>query len=363
MSLARHFVVGISTVLLCLGIGCSEDDSSPNSGQSGNAGTAGSASGGSSGSGGTGATVTYKYPMDDVIRINQIQVKGTHNSYHIEQEGNDLEDWNYTHAPLDVQLNEQGVRFFELDTHYNWDNEHFDVYHLSIIDPESTCKTLTNCLKVLEEWSSEHPLHHLLFVMIEPKDAVPAKEPDAWMETFENDILAAWPKERILTPDDVQKDAATLPEALAKYGWPTLGETRGKIMFFVNNTEDFRDLYTHSNKDLKGRLMFVESNPQDPFGAVLIHNNPVDDAETIKQGVLDGFMVRTFADSVTEYSAEERDQALKGGANLLSSDFPVKVTGVDYVFEMPDGTPSRCNPLNAPKDCTSKAIEDPEHLR
>src|SRR5215212_8040257 len=61
---------------------------------------------------------TYDYPLDDVLRLNHIQMKGTHNSYHIAPEGA-IDDWRYTHAPLDIQLAAQGVRKVELDTHYN----------------------------------------------------------------------------------------------------------------------------------------------------------------------------------------------------------------------------------------------------
>ena len=58
---------------------------------------------------------TFDYPLDDVLRLNHLQAKSTHNSYHIEGEESGIPDWAYTHAPLDVQLGEQGVRHFELD--------------------------------------------------------------------------------------------------------------------------------------------------------------------------------------------------------------------------------------------------------
>jgi hypothetical protein len=46
----------------------------------------------------------------------------------------------------------------------------------------------------------------------------------------------------------------------------------------------------------------------------------------------------------------------------VGTDYPVKVNGVDYVVEIPGGTPSRCNALTAPAECTPEAIEDPKFI-
>src|SRR5262245_16488950 len=63
--------------------------------------------------GGTGPT--FDYPRDGELRLNHLQAKGTHNSYHIAPEGDLIPALEYTHMPLDVQLSSQGVRQFELD--------------------------------------------------------------------------------------------------------------------------------------------------------------------------------------------------------------------------------------------------------
>ena len=49
------------------------------------------------------------------LRINHIQVLGTHNSYHIEPFGPTIRAYDYTHEPLDVQAEDYGIRQFELD--------------------------------------------------------------------------------------------------------------------------------------------------------------------------------------------------------------------------------------------------------
>ena len=49
------------------------------------------------------------------LRINHIQMKGTHNSYHVEPLFSPTREYMYTHQTLDVQASQQGVRQFELD--------------------------------------------------------------------------------------------------------------------------------------------------------------------------------------------------------------------------------------------------------
>jgi hypothetical protein len=162
-----------------------------------------------------------------------------------------------------------------------------------------------------------------------------------------------------VTPDSVKGDAATLRDAVTTQGWPALGEVRGKILFFVNNTAEFRTLYTRGGQDLDGRLMFVESSPADPFGAVLILNSASGDQAQIEAGVQAGFIVRTFADGANDIDPNETAAALAGGAHVISSDHPVPVEMGGYSLEIPGGTPSRCNPKSAPPECTSEAIENP----
>ena len=70
-----------------------------------------------------------------------------------------------------------------------------------------------------------------------------------------------------------------------------------------------------------------------------------------------GYIVRTRADSGGE-EADNNDTtrliaALTSGAHSISTDYPAKVDGIDYWVEIPEGNPSRCNPVSAPPSCTS----------
>ena len=57
------------------------------------------------------------FPDDDVLRFNQIQAKGTHNSYHVAAAEPVATAHAYSHAPLWTQLDAFGVRQLELDLH------------------------------------------------------------------------------------------------------------------------------------------------------------------------------------------------------------------------------------------------------
>ena len=308
---------------------------------------------------------TFHYAHDDTLRLNQVQVKGTHNSYHIAAT-DAIKPLAYTHVPLDVQFRTQGVRQIELDTHYNYIKEIFEVYHLGAIDEGTTCRVFVDCMKLMKSWSDANPAHLPIFIQIEPKDSPGESEAEGYFQKLEGDVLAVFPRSRVITPDDVRGSAASVREGLADKGWPTLGEVRGKVIFFVDNSTGFRDYYTHGNKDLVGRLMFIDAELDSPWAGVLLANNPEPDAAKITAALKANLIVRTRADGDNEEpfagDTTHRDEALASGAQLISTDYPVAVKGVNYVVEIPGGTPARCNPVTAPKDCTSKDIEDPEFL-
>jgi hypothetical protein len=311
---------------------------------------------------GTTTTATFDYPMDDVLRLNHLQAKGTHNSYHIAAEDTILTPLDYTHAPLDVQLASQGVRQIELDVRYDKFQDHFTVFH-ETFDKGTTCPTLVECLSLVKAWSDKNPAHHPVFIQLETKDGTTAEKAEAFFASLESEVLSVFPRERVLAPDDVRGEAASVLEAITAKGWPTLGEVRGKVVFFIDDSSDLRTFYTHGSKDLNGRLMFIDSEPTDPWAGVLLANDPTAEAALIEASVSAGLIVRTRADAdnVEPLAGDTstRDKAFASGAQLVSTDYPAPVDGVDYVVEVPDGTPSRCNPKTAPAGCTSRAIEDP----
>ena len=93
---------------------------------------------------GLGASII---PEKEPLRINHIQMEGTHNSYHVEPVFSPTREYMYTHESLDVQAAELGVRQFENDVW--WDvRDGLRVYH-NQYDSGTTCPTFQNCLETL----------------------------------------------------------------------------------------------------------------------------------------------------------------------------------------------------------------------
>ncbi len=309
----------------------------------------------------TPAPKTFHYARDGELRLTHMQVKATHNSYHVETPGNTLPDWKYTMPPLDVQLARDGVRSVELDVHFKGDGAPIEVHHLPLLDETTTCPTLVACLTTLKVWSDAHPAHQPLYVQMEMKSGVTTKNAEDFFAAIEAEILSVWPRSRVLTPDDVRGDAATLREALATTGWPTLGATRQKIFFGFDESGPLRDAYTRGGAGLAGRLAFIDSAPADAFAGVAIVNDAKDSA-AIDAALAAGMLVRVFGAAVGDDPADN-EAALASGAHVLSTDYPGVEPDPVRALTIPGGTPSRCNPRTAPPDCRPEDIEDPAFMR
>ena len=352
---------------------------------------------------------------DVSLRLNEIQVLGTHNSYHLQPEpalfdalrafspvlADSIE---YSHAPLEVQFDEQGIRQIELDVFADpegglyadrvgptlvglpgasgdpaLDQPGFKVMHVQDVDFRSTCSTLVACITIVREWSLEHPSHVPILVLVEVKqDPVPG--PDnlgfvvphpigaAELDALDAEIRSVFDADQLLTPDDVRGERASLEEVVLDGGWPALDDVRGRVMFALDNEDEVRDAYVAGHEALAGRVLFTSSPRGTPEAAFLKLNDAVGDGDTIRQAVLDGYVVRTRADADTAQARSGDttvlEAALDSGAQWISTDYPVsdERLGTSYVAAIPGGTPGRCNPLVAPPACRSEDVEDPATL-
>jgi hypothetical protein len=305
------------------------------------------------------------YPLDEVLTLSDVQAKGTHNSYHIEPDFAFDASHEYTHLPLNEQLADQGVRQFEIDVHYHQEDG-FQVFHIPVIDQETTCLQLSDCLQVIKDWSDSNQLHMPIMVWFELKDDVDSLVPE--LDTLEGRyleleelVLSVWPRERILTPDEVRGDFSTLSEAVKTVGWPTLGALRGRIVFSLLESGAHRDSYLEGAPSLEERLLFVgASSGQDDYAAMFKINDAQSGSAYVSSLVEDGFIVTCNtdgADNSDEHNSQKLADSLASGVNFLSSDVPGPVEGRSYWFDMPEGAPARCNPVHAPAECTSEDIE------
>ena len=301
---------------------------------------------------------------DPDLRINHLQMKGTHNSYHVEPIISPTREYMYTHETLDVQASEQGVRQFEIDVW--WDPRGgLRVYH-NQYDSGTTCPTLENCLEVLLEWSENNPSHHTTFVWIEPKDWLEQSlEITATIQIsdllgqIEHELTQFWPDNKTITPKQIQGNYSDLGEALRIEGWPSIESGKGKTIFILLATGDMRQIYLddfYPNGAMFPMFTSLADSPDHARGFFSL-TDPVNSHSDIEDLVSSGYIVRTRADSGGE-EADNNDTtrliaALTSGAHSISTDYPAKVEGIDYWVEIPGGNPSRCNPVSAPPSCTS----------
>ena len=300
------------------------------------------------------------------LRLNHIQMKGTHNSYHIEPLISPTREYMYTHEPLDVQSSQLGVRQFEIDVWWDPRGQLY-VYH-NQYDSGTTCLTFEDCLATLLEWSESNGGHHPLFVWVEPKDwpeqatdVTTTLELSGLLEDIEQEISQFWPRNKTITPDDVRGGWPTLKEGVLNDGWPLLEESRGKAVFVLLASGETRDLYLEDYPGLTDARMFTLSDESSGEASIFSLTDPVGGGEEITRLVTEGYIVRSRADSGGE-EADNNDTtrleaALAVGAHSISTDYPGQVGGIDYWVEIPNGTPSRCNPIAAPAWCSSEDIE------
>ncbi len=297
------------------------------------------------------------------LRINHVQMKGTHNSYHVKPFGPTTRAYDYTHEPLDIQAEEFDVRQFEIDVWWSV-GQQLRVYH-NQYDRGTTCETLQLCLGVLLEWSNTSSNHVPLMIWIEPKewtweatDTTTVLDAQGILEKIEEHINVVWPEDKIITPDDVRGEHQNLSTAVTTSGWPLLDESRGKAIFVLLGGGDLRDKYHSQFPNLEGATLFTMSVANTSEAAIFSNTNPVGDGDEIRTLVEAGYIVRSRADNALDGEADNndttrRDAAIEIGAHTIATDYPSQVDGIEYWVDLS----VRCNPVSAPKDCSDEDIE------
>lgn len=374
------------------------------------------------------------YPKD--LKVNQIQVLGTHNSYakpvdpkvlklatgimskfkdsffdkmsaeekakfqEYHPNGLDFaEALNYNHPDFNEQL-DAGLRNLEIDVYYDptgnrftkpasyevlkkqgmtdlepfstedMDKPGFKVMHIADLDFRTHYTTLKKALQALKDWSDKNPNHIPIFIQIEAKDsglplfpnsAEVLKFDQKAFDDLDQEVLTILGRNKIITPDDVRGKYKTLNEAVLHNNWPTVNDSKGKFLFIllpsgagISNAES---PYMAGHPSLKGRMMFIESDPGKENSAFILYDNAIVRQNEIQKLVKEGYLVRTRSDIET-YEAKVNDRtrekaAFSSGAQVVSTDFFKKgnTYGTDYYVTMPGGETARCNPVNSPENC------------
>ena len=338
--------------------------------------------------------VTEASSEPPAIRLNQIQVIGTHNSYHIaparpvmellaRRSAEMAKSLDYTHRPLTEQFTRLGVRQIELDLFADPNGGLFaepralkmvqgappvsapnvmtqpgmKILHVQDIDYRTSVATLMDALRVVRAWLRANPTSCPIMVMLELKQSKisgftnPVPFDHRQLDAVDQEILSVFSRDEIILPDDVRGEHGTLREAILQEGWPKLDDVRGKVFFAMDNGGELPRAYLEGHPSLRNRIMFVSVDQTNPAAAFLKLNDPVGDFETIQRVVKQGFLVRTRADSGTKEArtndGSKRDRAMASGAQFVSTDYPEPDARFsDYHCRLPEGVVARLNPVS-----------------
>ncbi|WP_031496105.1 phosphatidylinositol-specific phospholipase C1-like protein [Bryobacter aggregatus] len=338
------------------------------------------------------------------LRMNEIQIIGSHNSYHSGIEPSQMAlirkanpqaaaALDYRHPSLTQQLN-SGVRQLELDVYADpqgaafaapaglariakaglpadppFDAEPlmkpgFKVLHVKDVDYRSNCQPFIACLEEVRAWSKKHPRHLPIYILIENKDQNPKPgvyfQPDrlspATFDDLDAEIRKVFRAAEMVTPDDVRGDKRTLEEAILSHGWPSLDSARGKVVFLLDQKR-VSELYKVAHRTLSGRVMFTNAEPGNVDAAFVEVNDSQADPELIPRLIRRGYLVRTMTDGGTNRE-QRRNAAMGSGAQILSTDYPFGWKAANgYHVQFPAGI-ARCNPVLQVKGCSAAMLKE-----
>ncbi|MEZ5938460.1 MAG: Ca2+-dependent phosphoinositide-specific phospholipase C [Hyphomonadaceae bacterium] len=348
--------------------------------------------------------------IDANLKMNDMQVLGTHNSYKQWISPNELQLFaerspahakalEYAHEPIPAQL-DWGIRQLEIDIVYDPEGgvyldpllrrqvierglgapdlafkeelakPGFKVMHVPDIDYRTSCPTLVACLTQIRNWSKAHPDHAPMFIMLNTKDsavdipgAAPVRRFDAaaW-DALDAEVLSVFPRTSLITPADIQGDYASVREGVLADNWPVLGEARSRVMIGILASRTSTEPYRNVSGGIKTRPMFVRAVSADPDAAWLMWDDPIVNQDAIHQAVKDGFIVRTRTEQdtveVRANTTVKRSAAFASGGQYISTDYyKPNLNFSDYAVAMPGGAIARCNPLRAADKCGDARIE------
>jgi hypothetical protein len=346
------------------------------------------------------------------LRLNELQYIGTHNSYHIEPDQSiDLAlltnrygegtKWpapklvtalSYSHYPLDAQL-KLGIRTFELDVYsddkggryakpgvfqsiaklglpldtpyditHEMDKPGFKVFHMADIDVRSTCKRFVTCLTQIKNWSDNNQQHVPIIIQIESKSGsrkpvddsyqpvqAPMFTPEVWTK-FEQEILAVFSRDKIITPDDVKGENDSLNSAIKKDGWPKVKNVLGRVLFVLIHSGEATNNYVGNSLAEKLLFVNVETNTANASFAMFTKPQKKKSFRKIIKSVKNGYLTYTRADADNESALDNNNvrqiRAFASGAQIISTDQPFPDFRLSsYSTQFPNGGFVRCNPV------------------
>ncbi|MCC5938668.1 MAG: phosphatidylinositol-specific phospholipase C1-like protein [Lunatimonas sp.] len=331
------------------------------------------------------------------LKINEIQVIGSHNSYKSAMAPELLEylaginssssnSLAYAHIPLTEQL-DMGLRNLELDVFHDpiggrYANpkgleiirskggtvEDFDtanslskpglkLFHVQDLDFFSHYLLFADALHALKEWSANNPDHSPIFVLINAKDGnIPGTQEtlpftSAALDSIDLEIRMHLGLEQLITPDMVRGTYKDLETAVLAQNWPSLDEAKGKFLFVLDESEEKIDRYLKAKPELRDAVLFVNKTEGNPTAGFRIINDPVKHTSYIQELVKKGYIIRTRADSDTQEARNEDftkfEKAKASGAQVISTDYYLRSNYFpsSYQVSFEEGIFERPNPI------------------
>lgn len=305
------------------------------------------------------------------LKLNQIQVIGSHNSYKSEMAPELLaylskvnpsasQSLEYAHIPLEVQL-DMGLRNLELDVFHDPEGGRYSnpkgleiiknsggsipeydpndalskpglkLFHVQDLDFQSHYLLFADALKALHNWSESNPDHTPIFILINAKDGnIPGTRPtlpftSTALDSIDLEIRTHLGMGKLITPDLVRGNYADLESAVLAGNWPVLDEMRGRFLFVLDENDEKIDRYLSANPELKTAVLFVNKKEGNSTAGFRIINNPIENESYIRDLVRKGYMIRTRADSDTKEARNENyirfEKAKASGAQVISTDY------------------------------------------
>ncbi|AYN69549.1 hypothetical protein D1013_00505 [Euzebyella marina] len=327
--------------------------------------------------------------QNDTIKLNDIQIIGSHNSYKIAieeplfnlllQKDSSLKSLEYEHIPLNDQLN-LGLRSLELDVFDDPDGSYYSnpkgldfikekglaplpfdeekklqepglkVFHVQEFDFRSHHLLFKEALEELKIWSSSNIGHTPIIITLNAKDGqIPqTRKPFPFtakaLKNIDKEIREVFSEEQLIVPDLVRGNFNTLQEAILANGWPNLNDVKNRFMFVLDEGDTKADAYISNFPNLEGAALFVNKEEGNPTSAFRIINDPIKNFDKIKNLVSKGYLVRTRADANTKEARtndyKRFEKAKNSGAQIITTDYymPSKLFKSDFKVSFEDGT-------------------------
>lgn len=279
------------------------------------------------------------------VKINEIAVIGTHNSYQLLATpqkraygkvcnvltfGSEFDDIDFEMDTYTQQL-ETGIRNLEIDieTVDDGKNISFVVTHKPITDNVSSGYDFVKGLEEIVMWSDNNPNHIPIYLLIEPKadvDSVNNMKDFSLEYALELDsVIRETLGERLLTPELVKGDFDSFAEMREADAWPTLREAAGKIIVLLHPC-DVTEQYIDTDSSLSTQVMFPMLRFEDiekTYASFILDNEPEDAAKNNHITVDEkNLMVRTRADNYPDFSDEKYASADICGSHIITTDYP-----------------------------------------